>query len=116
MYRRVPAWACQKFPEHGEYAICEACQENFRADGGKTQYSDMPPRAKFGRGWFSVGATHWFDATEATVFPARDGRRVLAQAFCGGICEVTMAWAPQAERACVKCLRALRKAGMLRKS
>jgi len=113
MYRRVPAWACEKYNEHGDQATCDECQENFRADGSKTQYRDMPPRATFGRGWFSVGATHWFEATDATLFPSRDGRRLLAQAFCGRICEVTMARAPQAERECERCLSALRKAGAL---
>jgi hypothetical protein len=114
MYRRVPEWACRKFPDHGKDVVCESCQKNFRAQGSKTQYSDLPPRAKFGRGWFSVGATHWFEATDATVFPARDGHRVLAQAFCGGVCEVTIAYAPQAEMECARCVRALKKAGALR--
>jgi hypothetical protein len=79
MYRRVPARACEKYNEHGDQATCDECQENFRADGSKTQYRDMPPRATFGRGWFSVGATHWFEATDATLFPSRDGRRILTQ-------------------------------------
>jgi hypothetical protein len=113
MYRRIPAWACDKYGEHGDHAVCERCQENFRANGSKTEYRDMPPRARFGRGWFSVGAVHWFEATDATVFPSRDGKRLLAAAFCGGICDVTIAWAPQAERECDKCIRALRKVGAL---
>jgi len=87
MYRRIPAWACDKYGEHGDHAVCERCQENFRANGSKTEYRDMPPHAEFGRGWFSVGAVHYFEATDATVFPSRDGKRVLAAAFCGGICE-----------------------------
>ncbi len=73
----------------------------------------MPPHAEFGRGWFSVGAVHYFEGTDATVFPSRDGKRVLAAALCGGICDVTIAWAPQAERECDKCIRALKKAGAL---
>ena len=85
MSRRVPAWACAKYTEHGDQEICMSCQKNFRGHGSKTQYRDMPPRATFGRGWFSVGATHWFEATDATVFPSRDGTRLLAQAFCGGM-------------------------------
>jgi hypothetical protein len=67
MYRRVPAWACEKYNEHGDHTTCDECQEKFRADGSKTLYRDMPPRAKFGRGWFSVGTTHWFEATDATL-------------------------------------------------
>jgi hypothetical protein len=63
----------------------------------------------FGQGWFSVGATHWFEASDATLFPSRDGQRLLAQAACGGICEVTIAWAPCPGSECQKCLRALRK-------
>jgi len=113
MYRRAPEWACPKFSEHDRGTVCEACQERFRAQGSQTQYSDLPPRARFGRGWFRVGATHWFEATDATVFPAREGGRVLAQAFCGGICEVTVAYAPQAGMECARCLRALKKAGAL---
>ena len=109
-YRRVPAWACDKFGEHGDRAVCEHCQEAFRAGGSETQCRDMPPRAKFGQGWFSIGATHWFEATDATVFQSRDGKRVLAAAFCGAICEVTTAWAPRAETECGKCLHALEKA------
>jgi hypothetical protein len=61
----------------------------------------------FGQGWFSVGATHWFEASDATLFPSRDGQRLLAQAACGGICEVTIAWAPRSGNECRKCLRAL---------
>jgi hypothetical protein len=64
----------------------------------------------FGRGWFSGGATHWFAGTDATVFPARDGKRLLAQAACGGILDVTLCWAPNVGRECTKCLRAIEKA------
>jgi hypothetical protein len=63
----------------------------------------------FGRGWFSVSATHWFEASDATLFPSRDGQRLLAQAACGGICEVTIAWAPRLGDECRKCLRTLCK-------
>jgi hypothetical protein len=69
----------------------------------------LPPRIDFGRGWFSVGAVHWFPATNDSVFPSRDGKRLLAQAICGGICEVTACYAPRAERPCKKCLLALDK-------
>jgi hypothetical protein len=70
----------------------------------------LPRRTRFARGWFSVGATHYFVATDATVFPARDGKRTLAQAVCGGICDVTVAYAPSTGRECGKCLHALRMA------
>lgn len=111
--RPAPEWACEKFNEHREEAACDDCLKNFKAQGSKTQHWDMPPRTKFCRGWFSVGAVHWFDATDDAVFPARDGSRVLARAVCGGICDVTLTWAPRAERECDKCLRALTKAGRL---
>jgi hypothetical protein len=65
----------------------------------------------FGRGWFSHGAVHWFGASDETVFPARDGNRVLAQAVCGGICDVTLAYAPRAGNECRKCVSVLRKLG-----
>jgi hypothetical protein len=64
---------------------------------------------KFGRGWFSKGATHWFAANDSTVFVSKDGKRTLAAAICGGVCEVTLCWAAQAGRECGKCLTALRK-------
>jgi hypothetical protein len=111
--RPPPGWACEKFNEHGEQTVCDDCLKKFRAQGSKTQHWDMPPRTKFGQGWFSVGAVHWFDATDDAVFPARDGSRVLARAVCGGICDVTLNWAPRAGRECEKCLRALKKAGRL---
>lgn len=108
-----PAWACSKFDRHGHDAVCSACLKNFRHQGSCTQGWDTPPRVTFGRGWFGAGAVHWFDATDATLFPSKDGERLLAQAACGGICEMTVAWAPRAEGECVKCLRALRKSGKL---
>jgi hypothetical protein len=113
MYRRVPAWACSKFDRHGDGAVCSTCLKNFQHQGNQTQDWDMAPRVTFGRGWFGIGAVHWFDATDDTLFPSKDGKRLLAQAVCGGICEMTTAWAPRAERECVKCLRALRKVGRL---
>jgi hypothetical protein len=100
--RPAPEWACEKFIEHGERTPCDACVKKFRAQGSKTQHWDMPPRTTFGRGWFGLGAAHWFDATDDAVFPARDGSRVLARAVCGGICDVTLAWAPRAERECAR--------------
>ena len=43
----------------------------------------------------------------------RDGKRLLAQAVCGGLCDVTFAYAAHAGRECRKCLAALRKLGVL---
>jgi len=113
---RIPKWACSKFAAHGADHICAACLQNFERQDSKTQGFDMPPRVKFGRGWFSVGATHWFGATDETLFDSRDGKRLLAQAVCGGICMVSMAWAPQAGRECRKCIAALRKLGVFAES
>jgi hypothetical protein len=62
--RPAPRWACEKFNAHGEQTVCDDCLKNFKAQGSKTQGWDMPPRTKFGQGWFSVGAVHWFDATD----------------------------------------------------
>ena len=100
--RGSPKWACEMFWNHGEATACDDCLQKFKSQGSKTVYSDMPPRVTFGRGWFSVGAMHWFDAPDDAVFPARDGSRVLARAVCGGICDVTISWAPRAERECGK--------------
>jgi hypothetical protein len=111
--RRPPTWACTAFQVHTESTICDVCLANFRAQGSKTRHFDMPPRVRFEAGWLGVGASHWFDATDDVVFPSKDGRRVLAQAACGGICELTLTWAPQAGRECRKCVRALRKAGRI---
>lgn len=108
--RRVPPWACKNYPDHGE-VVCPDCLRNYEATGQtRDRAVGLPPRTNFGRGWFSVGATHWFAATDATVFPSRDGKRVLAQAVCGGICDVTLTWAPTAGAECRKCLHAISKA------
>ncbi len=114
--KRRPSWACSVFDAHGETIVCSACVAKFVKRGSRTEGWEMPPRAEFGRGWFGVGAIHWFDATDAALFPSKDGKRLLAQAVCGAICEMTLTWAPRAERECVKCLRALKKAGRLAKS
>lgn len=112
--RSPPSWACGDFAQHGYDQVCSKCLENFSAQGNRTATWDrQSPRATFGRGWFAVGATHWFDGGDATVFPSRDGKRTLAQAFCGGICDVTISWAPLAGRECRKCLDTLRKANLL---
>jgi hypothetical protein len=109
--RRRPSWACDRYEQHG-HVVCESCLQNYKAAGTRTgPYDPLPPRVAFGRGWRSGGTTHWFDATDATVFPARDGRRVLAQAACGGILDVTLTYAPRVGDECSKCLRALAKAG-----
>jgi hypothetical protein len=109
-YRRIPEWACETFSQHGEYVVCAACLAMFREQGSKTQYSDLPPLVTFGRGWFSIGAVHYFTASDDTVFPARDGSSVLAKAVCGGICDVTLPRAPRADGfECAKCLQVLRR-------
>lgn len=108
-----PAWACAQYEGHGVDKRCSVCLNNFQRRKGRIASREMPPRVEFGRGWFSVGAVHWFDATDNTLFPSKDGRRMLAQAVCGAICEVTLAWAPSVEKECVKCIRALTKAGRL---
>jgi len=108
-----PAWACKKFDGHGEAAACSTCIARFKRQGSRIRGWDLPPRAEFGRGWFGVGAVHWFDATDDVLFPSKDGRRLLAQAVCGATCEMTHAYAPCAGRECTKCVRALTKAGRL---
>lgn len=108
--RPSPSWACARFVEHGEGELdCPDCLTNFVARGSKLETWDhFPPRVQFQRGWLTLGATHWFEAADGSVFVARDGRRVLAQAICGQICDVTMTWAPMMDwRKCTKCLRAL---------
>src|SRR3990170_3283047 len=106
---RRPCWACPEYERHGD-AICPECLRLYEARGYFPQsLHTLLPRVSFGRGWFSVGASHWFEASDATLFPSRDGQRLLAQAACGGICEVTIARAPHPGRECQKCLRALRK-------
>jgi hypothetical protein len=111
MTLRIPAWACRQFKSHGYDQICAACLKRFQQQGNQTRGWDLPPRVEFDRGWFSVGATHWFGATDETSFPSRDGSRLLAQAVCGGICETTIAYAPLAGRECKKCLATLKKLG-----
>lgn len=111
MSRRIPTWACTEFPSHGVERVCAACLAKFLAQGRDADDACLPPRVKFGRGWFSVGATHWFGATDETVFLARDGRRILAQTVCGTICDVTLAYAPRVGRECRKCVSVLRKLG-----
>ena len=107
---RRPFWACPEYERHGD-VVCAECLCLYGARSHLPQARDtLPPRVTFGQGWFSVDATHWFEASNATLFPSRDGRRLLAQAACGGICEVTIAWAPRPGNECRKCLRALRRA------
>lgn len=109
MSRPPPSWACPEYERHGD-AVCPACLALFESRGSQLGDWDMfPPRVEFGPGWFSVGAVHWFSATDDVVFTARDGRRVLAQAVCGSICDVTICWAPRAGRRCRKCTAALKK-------
>lgn len=111
MTLRIPSWACSHFETHGDGQICDDCLKNFQRQGNRTRGWDLPPRVAFGRGWFSVGTVHWFGATDETVFPSRAGDRVLAQAVCGGICDVTLTYAPRAGDECGKCVRTLRKLG-----
>lgn len=85
----------------------------FKEQGNNTTGFDMAPRAHFGRGWHGIGASHWFTADDSTVFPSKDGKRLLAAAICGGICEVTLASAPRAGQECDKCLAAIRKLAVL---
>jgi hypothetical protein len=107
--RRRPSWACHDYEEHGN-VVCPECLRIYEAHGRRLQGWDLlPPRTTFGRGWFSVGAVHWFPATDDAVFPSRDGKRLLAQAICGGICDVTFCYAPRAERPCRKCVQTLDK-------
>jgi len=106
---RSPRWGCSEYEHHGWDHVCADCLTIFKEQGSTTQGFDMAPRVHFGRGWHGIGASHWFEANDATVFPPRDGKRLLAAAVCGGICEVTLAWAPQAARECEKCLSALGK-------
>lgn len=111
--KRAPAWACANFDRHGADQPCRVCLNNFQRQKGRVGSRDMPPRVIFGRGWVGFGAAHWFDATDNALFPSKDGRRLLAQAVCGSICEVTLAWAPTPGSECSKCIRALTKAGRL---
>jgi hypothetical protein len=69
----------------------------------------MAPRVHFGRGWHGIGASHWFEADDATVFPSRDGKRLLAAAVCGGICEALLAFPPRLRCPRQGHLHALRK-------
>ena len=108
---RRPSFACEQYDEHGESAPCADCLERYHSRGSRLQPHDrLPPRMSFGRGWFSGGATHWFAATDATVFPSRDGNRLLAQAACGAILDMTLCRAPKTDMECTKCLRAIEKA------
>ena len=109
MARRTPAWACTRYDQHGEDHVCADCLVIYERQGSVTTGFDMPPRVRFGEGWFHVGATHWFPATPDKVFPSRDGSRLLAAAVCGLICEMTITWAPKVGRECRKCQRALAK-------
>ena len=106
-----PSWACPDYDQHVD-TVCPECLRIYESTGRRLGRRDMPPRVVFGQGWFSIGAVHWFPATDDAVFPSRDGKRVLAQAICGGICDVTICGAPRAGEgwACKKCLRALEKA------
>lgn len=68
----------------------------------------FPPRIHFHRGWLTLIATHWFDATDCSAFMSRDGRRTFAQVICGQVCDVTITWAQMLDwRRCTQCLRAL---------
>lgn len=111
MLRRVPSWACPKFRKHGPDHVCGACLGAFLEQGPNADDSCLPPLVTFARGWLSVGATHWFGATDETTFPSCDGTRLLAQTVCGAICEVTLAFAPRVGRECKKCVAALHKLG-----
>lgn len=107
--QQEPRWACPNYQAHGERAACDMCLKRFREQGDSIS-ADLPPPVEFGRGWYSVGAVHWFEATDATVYVARDGHRILAQAACGEICDVTTTRAPQGEHECRNCQRALDQA------
>jgi hypothetical protein len=106
--KRIPSWACKRFVEHGD-TECPDCIANFRVRGFKlAPWDRLPPRIQFQRGWLTLSATHWFEATDSSVFVARDGQRTLAQPICGQICDVTFTYAPVMDwRRCSKCLRAL---------
>jgi hypothetical protein len=109
--KRIPTWACREFQSHRWDGTCPTCIVRFREQGRRADVSCLPPRARFGRGWFSVGATHWFEGTDDTLFDSRDGKRHLAQTVCGVICHVTLAYAPRAGRECRKCVSVLGKLG-----
>lgn len=83
--------------------FCVHCLIYLEAAGGR----ELVPRSV--RNPLYDDAADWFAAYDATVFPSRVGKRLLAVAVCGSICEVTLASAPQAGRECEKCLDALRK-------
>ena len=112
MTRRPPTWACDSYTTHGASTVCPKCLRNFAARGADPNRRDdwPPPRANFGRGWLSVGATHLFAATAATLFVAQDGARVLAQTACGVIVDVTRAYAPRRTDLCSKCMGVIKRA------
>lgn len=109
--RRPPPWACDSYATHGGSAVCPKCLRNYEASGEAERREEwFPPRVEFRRGWLSIGATHLFAATPATVFPAKDGVRVLAQTACGGIVDVTRTYAPRRSDLCSKCLGVIKRA------
>lgn len=106
----IPSWACARVVEHGDGELdCPDCVANFVAQGSQLETWDrFSPRMHFQRGWLTLSATHWFEASDSSVFVSRDGQRVLAQTICGQICDVTIVRAPVMDwRGCTKCLRAL---------
>jgi len=109
---RRPRWACPSYEQHGEDAVCGDCLGRFQATEHLPEpRPTLPPTVAFGRGWISIGITHWFEADDASVFPSRDGRTLLAQSLCGLICHVTIARAPRSGEGdrCKKCLLARNK-------
>lgn len=107
---RRPSWACDAFKTHGEFAVCPQCIRNFEAQGAALATWDHgSPRVEFSRGWLTTSSTHLFAGTAATVFRALDRSRLLAQAACGGIIDVTLVRAPVPSRQCGKCLSVIRR-------
>jgi hypothetical protein len=79
MTLRLPSWAFNDFESRGQDRVCANCLMTIQRQDSQTRGWDLPPRIQFGRGWFTVCATHWLGATDAKVFPPRHQRRLLAQ-------------------------------------
>jgi len=84
-FMRIPRRACSNDEEQGRDHVCADWLTISEEQGSTTAGFDMAPRVHFGRGWHGVGASHWFTADDARVFPSRDGKRLLAATVRGWI-------------------------------
>jgi len=131
MRRETPErypWACDEFGNHGEFAVCAACFDNFARDWMKRTYkTGEQPDAPFvwfeESGWTGGYFTHWFDLVPKNVFFNGDKSEALVRSLCGSRLSFFVDRSGRLkmhavfdDRKCKKCFENLRRAGRLREA